>query len=601
MRKINLFIACMFGLSMYAQNTDSPEWTKNLIICEVATKGFTSPAGAESGTFRSTIEKIPYLKELGVNGIWLTGQNWANNDHFYGIWNQYATIRPDSIDPTLGTPSDFKAMIDAFHKSDIRIFLDVITHGVMAGSPLIKEHPEWFRGGSWGMVDYDWDGNHADLDAWWVKTFTDYTLKYGVDGYRLDVAIYRPDLWKQIKKNCADAGHPIVVWLEGDGYTGGACDFHQRMNTLSLQIKGLDPTNVANSNTGKYYLARYSDPAFYFVRVYYNDGSVSAGTSFNDPFYTDNVTGQLWWLLQLTLYKDMQVKVLSDPHVKPANEKYKVDGEKIKLQISNLKKEKQIAKISVTGFNIWEETWTFTSQGKFGISIPSAEQMELSLEPIVPDLKYRSTQISSHDDGWETFPADANPYVAEGSRCVFGYSCLFTPSIPVFMSGEEFDADYKPLPRHTPDLYGKGERGKGKWLYASWIQWDQLKEKKHAEMLADVKKMIAIRKQNSDVFCASTTADAPKILELEYKADQTIPVPYIIWNGKKAFVVAGNNTDKDVQCTVTIPVEKIGLAKIKSCTDLWNNKTLPVKSNTISFVIKKDKTAAGGVIIIKLE
>jgi hypothetical protein len=76
----------------------------------------------------------------------------------------------------------------------------------------------------------------------------------------------------------------------------------------------------------------------------------------------------------------------------------------------------------------------------------------------------------NHDDGWDGFPLDKNPYVAQGSRSMFGYSLLFTPSIPLFMSGEEFNADYIPLPAHAPDLYGKGGPGKGRWLYASMIE-----------------------------------------------------------------------------------------------------------------------------------
>src|SRR5208283_1717596 len=49
-----------------------------------------------------------------------------------------------------------------------------------------------------------------------------------------------------------------------------------------------------------------------------------------------------------------------------------------------------------------------------------------------------SLLLSCHDRGWEGFPLDKSPYVALGSRALFGYSFLFTPMIPVFFSGEEF-------------------------------------------------------------------------------------------------------------------------------------------------------------------
>ena len=140
------------------QTVLEPEWINDLIIYEISTKNFTSPNGAGSGTFQSAQEKVPYLADLGITGVWLSGHNWADDKHFYNIWTQYATIRPDSIDPSLGTRDELKALIDEFHKHDIKVFLDIITHGVMEYSPLIEEHPEWFEGGSWGMVDYDWSG-----------------------------------------------------------------------------------------------------------------------------------------------------------------------------------------------------------------------------------------------------------------------------------------------------------------------------------------------------------------------------------------------------------------------------------------------------------
>ncbi|MDR0385690.1 MAG: hypothetical protein LBH60_06405, partial [Prevotellaceae bacterium] len=52
-------IALILAQRMFAQN--SPEWAKDLIIYEIATRAFTSPNGPESGCFKSTQEKLPYL------------------------------------------------------------------------------------------------------------------------------------------------------------------------------------------------------------------------------------------------------------------------------------------------------------------------------------------------------------------------------------------------------------------------------------------------------------------------------------------------------------------------------------------------------------
>src|ERR1035437_7463864 len=216
----------------------SPEWMKDLVIYEVATKGFTSPNGPESGTFNSLREKLAYLQELGITGIWLTGYSLCDAHHFFNIWTQYAVIEPDKFDPTLGTAEEFKALIREAHRRGIKVFLDVITHGLMEDSPVIKQHPEWFRGGSWGMTDFDWTGGHTDLDDWWVKIYTEYVTVHGVDGYRLDVSIYRPDLWERIRKNAAAAGHPIVIWEEANSVIPGVTDFSQRENVIGTTGEG---------------------------------------------------------------------------------------------------------------------------------------------------------------------------------------------------------------------------------------------------------------------------------------------------------------------------------------------------------------------------
>jgi hypothetical protein len=70
-----------------------------------------------------------------------------------------------------GTPEDF--LIDEEHRRGIRVFLEVITHGAMPDSSLLKRHPDWFRGGSYGMVDYDWDAERLQInDIYWTALGT---------------------------------------------------------------------------------------------------------------------------------------------------------------------------------------------------------------------------------------------------------------------------------------------------------------------------------------------------------------------------------------------------------------------------------------------
>ncbi len=589
MKQIVTALVLLASINLNAQQTSilpAPDWAKDLIIYEISTKNYTSPDGHGTGTFNSLKEKIPYIADLGVTGIWLTGHNWADDDHFYNLWTQYATIRPDSIDPSLGTPDDFKALVDEFHKHDIKVFLDLITHGVMKESQLIEEHPEWFKGGSWGMTDYDWHGGHEDLDEWWVKTHVDYVLDYGVDGYRLDVGIYRPDLYHEIKKQCSEAGHPIVVWLESVHHNDHACDFYQRMETISDQRKGVDTLKLIYDNVGKYFNNISNNVNDYLVKIYYHDGTNAEGSAFSGG--------------------ELMVKTKFEPGIKPGAMPKEMNKEEnyTELFIKNINPDKRITYIDVqSNGNHWQlgspsENWTRMKIG---------ETMHLYLEPLPKEKAILSTQLSSHDDGWDSFPADQDPYVAEGSRCLFGYSCLFTPSIPLFMSGEEFHADYIPNPTHTPRLFGKGKPGTGTWLYAGIIDCKQLEEEKHQQMLNDVKKMISIRKSESDIFSAGTNYEKINIQPVKTVFNgETGPIPYLQWNDKKMILVAGNygSTASDQTCEIylkTTGFENHGQFKV---TNLMTGKSWvesPQGLKMFTFTVGPDKTPGGGVTVFRIE
>ena len=139
----------MIGEAFARNPYPAPAWAKDLVIYEINPRTFTSPNGVGegdgSGTFASTAERFDYLEDLGVNTIWLAGY-CAATDHFYGVWSVYATSQPDVLDASLGTEDDFANLVRSAHEHGIRVLLDVISHGVLDDSPLVREHPKWFSG-----------------------------------------------------------------------------------------------------------------------------------------------------------------------------------------------------------------------------------------------------------------------------------------------------------------------------------------------------------------------------------------------------------------------------------------------------------------------
>ena len=203
----------------------APAWTKDLVIYEINPRAFTSPKGIGtgdgSGTFSSTAAQFPYLQKLGANAIWLAGYS-AATDHFYGVWSVYATYRPDLLDTHLGDEHEFRAMVESAHSHGIRVLLDVISHGVLDESSLVTEHPKWFAGRSWGMSDYDY--TNPEFREWWVDLWVSYVLRYGVDGFRVDIDLGDAEVWDAIAAKCSNAGHDILVMPEQGRYHLGQHD-----------------------------------------------------------------------------------------------------------------------------------------------------------------------------------------------------------------------------------------------------------------------------------------------------------------------------------------------------------------------------------------
>jgi hypothetical protein len=562
----------------------APDWMKGLIIYEIATKGFTSPRGPESGTFASLKAKLPYLQDLGITGIWLAGYSLCDPRHFYNIWTQYAVIDPEKFDPTLGTGEEFEALIDDAHSRGIKVCLDVITHGLMNGSPIVKEHPAWFRGGTWGMTDFDWTGGHSELDDWWVKVYTNFVTRYHIDGYRLDVSIYRPDLWERIRQNAATSGRPIVIWEEMNAVIPGVTDFSQRENIIcTTDSDKLNP--VLEHDMPGFYDRKFGRAGYYHIEIQYQDcGKVEGDT---------DGKGELKIRLA-GLGPDKVGRRFGSDGAKP-------DGLlDVKLTVFGIER-KPISNIVVR--NEMSEEWQLRSEGSRPIYVEAAGTFGPVVEIQIGTLAWGSSiQLSCHDNGWTGFPVDKNPYVAQGSRSLFGYSFLFSPMIPIFFAGEEFNATFRALPHLSPDLYGGSDVGMGHWLYGAQLDWNELERSAHIEMFRDVKRMIAIRRQHADILGMSPGGREPNLLAVEYYAEIDVPVPYIRWNDSKVILIAGNrNTDRDAKITVRFPASMLEHCESFEVHDLWSGTPGKAYSRTelqqFCFEVIRDKVPGGGLAV----
>ena len=103
------------------------------------------PRAYHGGDLRGIQNHLAYLKELGVNTLWLTPvvKNGAAQDyHGYGAVDLYA------VDPHFGSLKDYQDLVAAAHKEKMKILFDAVPNHVGPKHPWVANPPlpDWFHG-----------------------------------------------------------------------------------------------------------------------------------------------------------------------------------------------------------------------------------------------------------------------------------------------------------------------------------------------------------------------------------------------------------------------------------------------------------------------
>ncbi|MES5953367.1 alpha,alpha-phosphotrehalase [Bacillus fungorum] len=191
------------------------DWHKS-VVYQIYPKSFNSYYNKETGDIKGVTEKLDYLKELGVDYIWLTPiYQSPQNDNGYDVSDYY------SIDPSYGTMEEFEELLEEAKARNIEIMLDIVVNHSSTEHKWFKEAKEdknspyrnyyiwrdeknnWqskFGGSAWKYNEkteqyflHLFDETQADLN--WeneklreeVYEMMHFWLDKGVTGFRLDV------------------------------------------------------------------------------------------------------------------------------------------------------------------------------------------------------------------------------------------------------------------------------------------------------------------------------------------------------------------------------------------------------------------------------
>lgn len=188
----------------------------DMTVYQIYPRSFYDSDGDGIGDLNGIKEKIPYLKELGVNAVWICPcYKSPKYDNGYDI-SDYRDIMDE-----LGTLDDWKKLKDELHENGIKIIMDLVVNHTSS------EH-EWFKNARSSR-----NNPYHDYYIWADKPLTDWTACFGgsaweyneqTDEYYLhSFAVQQPDLnWEnpKVRQECCDI---VDFWVDL-GVDGFRCD-----------------------------------------------------------------------------------------------------------------------------------------------------------------------------------------------------------------------------------------------------------------------------------------------------------------------------------------------------------------------------------------
>lgn len=206
-------------------------WWKESVVYQIYPRSFNDSNGDGIGDLKGIMEKLDYLKELGVDVIWLSPVYQSPNDD-----NGYDISDYQSIMDEFGTMQDFEELLQEIHKRDMKLMMDLVVNHTS------DEH-EWFR-----LAKQSKDSPYRDYYYWkpgkngaepnnWESVFSGSAWEYDEDSNEYYLHIFskkQPDLNWENPKVRSEVFDTMKFWLEKgiDGFRMDVINFISKVPSL---------------------------------------------------------------------------------------------------------------------------------------------------------------------------------------------------------------------------------------------------------------------------------------------------------------------------------------------------------------------------------
>ncbi len=258
---------------MLALEPAAGRWWDRATVYEIWPRSFKDSDGDGDGDFNGMTSKLDYLKDFGIDAIWLTPVFEAPSYHGYDFQDFY------SVEHDYGTMADFERFIAEAHRRDIKVILDLVLNHISdqhdwflksaRSEPGYEDYFVWRdqRPEGWGQAwsnqpnseaVWHWNatrkayyyaafgGSQPDVNLKNPKVVDEldrlaaFWLKKGVDGFRLDAVRYAIEDGPLSQQ--ADTQATIDYW------TG----FTQRVKAINPDALLVGEAWAALETTGRY-------------------------------------------------------------------------------------------------------------------------------------------------------------------------------------------------------------------------------------------------------------------------------------------------------------------------------------------------------------
>lgn len=202
-----------------------------------------TPKSFAGGDIKGITKKLDYIKDLGINSIYLTPIFKSISNHKYDI-SDYL-----EIDKNFGTENDLKELVDTAHRKGMHIVLDAVfnhcSDKILQFQDVLEKGKE-SKYYNWFIIDGDkpdtkivnyetfascnympkLDTSNPEVRKYLIGIALHYIKEYHIDGWRLDVSDeVSHDFWREFRRTVKKENPEVVIigenWHDASSYLKG--------------------------------------------------------------------------------------------------------------------------------------------------------------------------------------------------------------------------------------------------------------------------------------------------------------------------------------------------------------------------------------------